>query len=96
MPVQSEVIPVVLNSESDIVALAQTVTGKTAAFGLPIIEQIDTAQRSIQALILSPTRELAMQIANDLKKYSKNVRKLKSAVVYGGSDIRAQISELER
>ena len=95
-PVQEKTIPFLLESKKDMVALAQTGTGKTAAFGLPIIEQIDTDQKSIQALILSPTRELAMQIANDLKKYSKNVKKLKSAVVYGGADIRAQISELNR
>src|SRR5665811_1218525 len=95
-PIQEKVVPFLLESKQDMVALAQTGTGKTAAFGLPIIEQIDTAQRTIQALILSPTRELAMQIANDLKKYSKNVKNFRSAVVYGGSDIRAQISELER
>lgn len=95
-PVQEKTIPFLLESTQDVVSLAQTGTGKTAAFGLPIIQQIDTAQKSIQALILSPTRELAMQIASDLKKFSKNVKKLKSAVVYGGSDIRTQISELER
>ncbi|MEN8115786.1 MAG: DEAD/DEAH box helicase [Bacteroidota bacterium] len=95
-PVQEQTIPFLLESTHDVVALAQTGTGKTAAFGLPIIQQIDTAKKNIQALILSPTRELAMQIANDLKKYSKNTPKFKSAVVYGGSDIRAQISELER
>ena len=95
-PIQEKVIPFLLENEQDMVALAQTGTGKTAAFGLPIIQQIDTDQRSIQTLILSPTRELAMQIANDLKKYAKNIKKLKIAVVYGGSDIRAQISELDR
>ncbi len=95
-PIQEKVIPFILENEQDMVALAQTGTGKTAAFGLPIIEQIDTDQRSIQTLILSPTRELAMQIANDLKKYAKNIKKLKIAVVYGGSDIRSQISELDR
>ncbi len=95
-PIQEKVIPFLLENEQDMVALAQTGTGKTAAFGLPIIQQIDTGQRSIQSLILSPTRELAMQIANDLKKYSKNIKKLKIAVVYGGSDIRSQISELDR
>jgi ATP-dependent RNA helicase DeaD len=95
-PIQEKTIPFLLESEQDMVALAQTGTGKTAAFGLPIIEQIDTTQRAIQALILSPTRELAMQIANDLKKYSKNVKGFKSAVVYGGSDIRQQIRELDR
>ena len=95
-PIQEKVIPFILDNKQDMVALAQTGTGKTAAFGLPIIQQIDTEQRSIQTLILSPTRELAMQIANDLKKYAKNIKRLKIAVVYGGSDIRAQISELER
>ena len=95
-PIQEKVIPFLLENEQDMVALAQTGTGKTAAFGLPIIQQIDTDQRSIQSLILSPTRELAMQIANDLKKYAKYTKKLKIAVVYGGSDIRAQISELDR
>ena len=95
-PIQEKVIPFLLENKQDMVALAQTGTGKTAAFGLPIIQQIDTNQRAIQSLILSPTRELAMQIANDLKKYSKNTKKLKIAVVYGGSDIRTQISELDR
>lgn len=95
-PIQEKVIPFLLENEQDMVALAQTGTGKTAAFGLPIIQQIDTEQRAVQTLILSPTRELAMQIANDLKKYSKNIKKLKIAVVYGGSDIRTQISEIER
>ncbi len=95
-PVQEKTIPFLLESTQDVVALAQTGTGKTAAFGLPIIQQIDTTEKSIQALILSPTRELAMQIANDLKVYSKNVKNFKSAVVYGGSDIRAQIKELDR
>lgn len=95
-PVQEKTIPFLLENTQDVVALAQTGTGKTAAFGLPIIEQIDTEQKSIQALILSPTRELAMQIASDLKKYSKNVKNLRSAVVYGGSDIRAQIKDLEK
>jgi ATP-dependent RNA helicase DeaD len=77
------------------VALAQTGTGKTAAFGLPIIQQIDPGKKSVQALILSPTRELAMQIGSDLENYSKNSKKIKTAVVYGGSDIRKQISDIE-
>ncbi len=94
-PIQEKTIPFLLENVQDMVALAQTGTGKTAAFGLPIIEQIDVAQRSIQALVLSPTRELAMQIAKDLKNYSKNTKGLKIAVVYGGSDIRQQIKELD-
>jgi ATP-dependent RNA helicase DeaD len=77
------------------VALAQTGTGKTAAFGLPIIQQIDLQKKSVQVLILSPTRELAMQIGSDLENYSKNLGKVKIAVVYGGSDIRKQINDIE-
>ncbi len=95
-PVQEETIPFLLESTKDMVALAQTGTGKTAAFGLPIIQQIDPDQKSIQALILSPTRELAMQIGKDIEAYSKNLKKIRVAVVYGGADIRAQISELDR
>ncbi len=95
-PIQEKVIPFLLENKQDMVALAQTGTGKTAAFGLPILQQINIDQKSIQTLILSPTRELAMQIANDLKKYSKYIKKLKITVVYGGSDIRAQMSELDR
>jgi ATP-dependent RNA helicase DeaD len=76
--------------------LAQTGTGKTAAFGLPIIQQIDTSKKHTQALILSPTRELALQIANDLMNFSKFTDKISIAVVYGGADIRKQISQLER
>ena len=95
-PIQEKVVPFLLENKQDMVALAQTGTGKTAAFGLPIIQQIDTDKKSIQTLILSPTRELAMQIASDLKNYSKNLSKLRIAVVYGGSDIRTQISDLAR
>ena len=95
-PVQEETIPFLLKSTKDMVALAQTGTGKTAAFGLPIIQQIDPSQKSIQALILSPTRELTMQIGKDIETYSKNLKKIRVAVVYGGADIRAQISELDR
>jgi len=95
MPVQAEVIPVVLESESDIVALAQTGTGKTAAFGLPIVEQIDVSKKYPQALILSPTRELCVQIAKDLMAYSKFVSGLKVLPVYGGASIDAQIRGLK-
>ncbi len=94
-PVQEKVVPFLLESKQDLVALAQTGTGKTAAFGLPIIQQIDSNKKSVQALILSPTRELAMQIGSDLEHYSKNLNKVKIAVVYGGSDIRKQISDIE-
>ena len=94
-PVQEKVIPFLLESKQDMVALAQTGTGKTAAFGLPIIQQIDLQKKSVQVLILSPTRELAMQIGSDLENYSKNLGKIKIAVVYGGSDIRKQMSDIE-
>ncbi|MEZ5105503.1 MAG: DEAD/DEAH box helicase [Draconibacterium sp.] len=95
-PIQEKTIPFLLESTQDMIALAQTGTGKTAAFGLPIIQQIDQERKTVQALILSPTRELAIQIANDLENYSKNLGKLKIAVVYGGADIKKQINDLEK
>jgi ATP-dependent RNA helicase DeaD len=95
-PVQTQTIPFLLEKPDDMVVLAQTGTGKTAAFGLPIIQQIDTSKKHTQALILSPTRELALQIANDLMNFSKFTDKISIAVVYGGADIRKQISQLER
>ena len=94
MPVQEAVIPVLLDSKSDIVALAQTGTGKTAAFGLPIVEQINIKNKYPQALILSPTRELCVQIAKDLTAYSKYVDGIKVLPVYGGANIDAQIRGL--
>lgn len=95
-PIQEKTIPFLLENRNDMVALAQTGTGKTAAFGLPIIQQIDTSQKHPQALILSPTRELALQIANDLTNFSKFSQKISIAVVYGGADIKKQINQLER
>ncbi len=94
MPVQEAVIPVLLQTNTDIVALAQTGTGKTAAFGLPIVEQINIKNKYPQALILSPTRELCVQIAKDLMAYSKYVDGLKVLPVYGGANIDAQIRGL--
>ncbi|MBW6533403.1 MAG: DEAD/DEAH box helicase [Mariniphaga sp.] len=95
-PIQEKTIPFLLETNTDMVALAQTGTGKTAAFGLPIIQQIDTSKNHTQALILSPTRELAMQIASDLTNFSKFSHKINIAVVYGGADIRKQIDQLDR
>jgi len=95
-PVQEKVIPFLMESRQDLVALAQTGTGKTAAFGLPIIQQLDTQKKSVQTLILSPTRELAMQIASDLQNFSKNLGFINIAVVYGGADIVKQMREIER
>ncbi|WP_297092124.1 DEAD/DEAH box helicase [uncultured Draconibacterium sp.] len=95
-PVQEKTIPFLLESDQDMVALAQTGTGKTAAFGLPIVQQFDSSVKAPQALILSPTRELALQIANDLQNFSKNINGAKIATLYGGSDIRKQITALEK
>jgi len=95
-PVQEKVIPFLMESRQDLVALAQTGTGKTAAFGLPIIQQLDTQKKSVQTLILSPTRELAMQIASDLQNFAKNLGFINIAVVYGGADIVKQMREIER
>ena len=71
MPVQEEVIPYLLGVGNDVIALAQTGTGKTAAYGLPVLQKVDPTQRTTQAVILSPTRELCLQIADDLKDYSR-------------------------
>ena len=96
MPVQEEVIPYLLGDNNDVVALAQTGTGKTAAFGLPLLQQIDVNKRIPQSLILCPTRELCLQIAGDLNDYSKYIDGLKVLPVYGGSSIDSQIRSLKR
>ena len=96
MPVQEEVIPYLLGENNDVVALAQTGTGKTAAFGLPLLQQIDVKHRVPQSLILCPTRELCLQIAGDLNDYSKYIDGLKVLPVYGGSSIDSQIRSLKR
>ncbi len=95
MPVQEKVIPTLLNGDHDLVALAQTDTGKTAAFGLPVIQRIDTSRRVPQALILAPTRELCLQIAGDLADFSKYTPDLTVLPVYGGSSIESQIRALK-
>ena len=94
MPVQEKVIPVLLHGDHDLVALAQTGTGKTAAFGLPVIQRIDISRHVPQALILSPTRELCLQIAGDLADFSKYIPELEVLPVYGGSSIESQIRAL--
>ena len=96
MPVQEEVIPYLLGENNDVVARAQTGTGKTAAFGLPLLQQIDVKNRVPQSLILCPTRELCLQIAGDLNDYSKYIDGLKVLPVYGGSSIDSQIRSLKR
>lgn len=95
MPVQEEVIPYLLGEENDVIALAQTGTGKTAAFGLPILQKINSKTRQPQALILCPTRELCLQIAGDLNDYSKYMDGVKVLPVYGGSSIESQIRALK-
>ncbi|MGV3696859.1 DEAD/DEAH box helicase [Flavobacterium sp.] len=94
--VQEKAIPVLLEQETDLVALAQTGTGKTAAFGFPLIQKIDAEDKSTQALILSPTRELCLQITNEIKQYSKYVKGLHTVAVYGGASITEQAREVKR
>ncbi|WP_417130127.1 DEAD/DEAH box helicase [Phocaeicola sp.] len=96
MPVQEEVIPYLLGNGNDVVALAQTGTGKTAAFGLPLIQKIEVKNCVPQALVLCPTRELCLQIAGDLTDYSKYITDLKILPVYGGSSIDSQIRSMKR
>jgi ATP-dependent RNA helicase DeaD len=96
MPVQEKVIPLLLSEEGDIIALAQTGTGKTAAFGLPLVQMTDTDINATQALILCPTRELCMQITGDLTDYARYTGKLRILAVYGGASIDNQIRELKK
>lgn len=96
MPVQEEVIPYLLGVGNDVIALAQTGTGKTAAYGLPVLQKVRPDDRSTQAVILSPTRELCLQIADDLKDYSRYIDGLRVLAVYGGSSIESQIRALRK
>lgn len=96
MPVQAKVIPHLLKEDNDVVALAQTGTGKTAAFGLPVLQRIDASLREPQAVILSPTRELCLQIAGDLADFSKYLPEVEVLPVYGGSSIESQIRSLRK
>ena len=96
MPVQEEVIPFLLGEDNDVIALAQTGPGKTAAYGLPVLQKTDLHKQTPQALILCPTRELCLQIAGDLSDYSKYIDALKVLPVYGGSSIDSQIKALKK
>ena len=96
MPVQEEVIPTLLESRRDTIALAQTGTGKTAAFGIPLLQRIDTTRRNTQALVLSPTRELCLQIADDLRDFSKYMEGIHVEAVYGGAAIEPQMRALRK
>jgi len=94
--VQEKAIPILLSEETDLVALAQTGTGKTAAFGFPMLQKIDIDSRTTQGLILSPTRELCLQIANEMKAYGKYCKGLNVVAIYGGSSITDQAREVKR
>ena len=96
MPIQEEVIPYLLGTGNDIIALAQTGTGKTAAYGLPLLQKVDPSTREAQAIILSPTRELCLQRAADLKDYSRYIDGLIVGAVYGGASIESQIRSLRK
>jgi ATP-dependent RNA helicase DeaD len=93
-PIQEKVAPTILTTDKDLVGLAQTGTGKTAAFGLPLIELTDVAQNEVQTLILAPTRELCMQITKDLESFSKYTKGLKVVAIYGGAPIETQLKKL--
>lgn len=94
MPVQEEVIPYLLGNGNDVIALAQTGTGKTAAYGIPVLQKTDATSHDTQALILSPTRELCLQIADDLTSFAKYIPSLHVIPVYGGASIVTQMNEL--
>ncbi|WP_027454778.1 DEAD/DEAH box helicase [Xylanibacter brevis] len=96
MPVQEAVIPTLLESRQDTIALAQTGTGKTASFGIPLLMRIDLSSRDTQALVLSPTRELCLQIADDLRDFSKYMDGVHVEAVYGGAAIEQQIRALKK
>lgn len=95
-PIQGQVIPKLLQNDTDLVGLAQTGTGKTAAFGLPLIERVDTFEPHTQALVLAPTRELCLQVTNELQTFGKHIPQLRISAVYGGTDIVRQIKEVKR
>lgn len=95
-PIQEETIPSIIENSNDVIALAQTGTGKTAAFGLPIIQLLDAESKNIQAIILSPTRELCIQISKDIKTYTKYMDDIKVLAVYGGASIENQLRDLKR
>ena len=96
MPVQEEVIPYLLGNRTDVIALAQTGTGKTAAFGIPLLQRIDTSFRDTQALVLSPTRELCLQIADDIRDFAKYIDGVHVEAVYGGAAIEPQMRALKK
>lgn len=96
MPIQEKVIPVLLERDTDMVGLAQTGTGKTAAFGLPLISKTDTNNKNVQTIVLSPTRELCIQITKDIRSYAKYIQDFRVTAIYGGASIEGQLKELRR
>ena len=96
MPVQEAVIPYLLQQRRDVIALAQTGTGKTAAFGIPLLQRMDSKQRQTQALVLSPTRELCLQIADDLRDFGRYMDDIHVEAVYGGAAIEPQMRTLKK
>ncbi len=94
--IQQKAIPVLLEEERDLVALAQTGTGKTAAFGFPMLQKIDVNSRTTQGLILSPTRELCLQITNELKLYGKYCKGLNVVAIYGGASVTDQAKQIKK
>src|SRR5215468_1712670 len=95
-PIQEQAIPVLLSGTKDLVGLAQTGTGKTAAFGLPLLQLVDAAERYPQALVVCPTRELCMQIVNELELFKNFIPGMHVMAVYGGTSIGMQIRDLRR
>ncbi len=95
-PIQEKAIPYLLENDTDLIGLASTGTGKTAAFGLPLINNVDVQSKNVQGLVICPTRELCIQISKDMEAYAGNMRKLRIVPVYGGTDISKQIRQIEK
>src|SRR5215213_8593855 len=95
-PIQQQAIPVLLSGTKDLIGLAQTGTGKTAAFGLPLLQLIDPQQKHPQALIVCPTRELCLQIEKEMESFKKHLPSIHIVAVYGGSSISMQIRDIRR
>ncbi len=95
MPIQQKAMPVLLSGEKDFVGLAQTGTGKTGAFGLPLIQLIDSNKFHTQGIVICPTRELCLQITDDLKQFARYMTKIKIVAIYGGASILTQIKQLK-
>jgi len=96
MPIQAKVIPILLKDTTDLIGLAQTGTGKTGAFGLPLLQRIDAALSRPQGIVLCPTRELCLQITNDLLKFARHMKKIRIVPVYGGASIAVQIRQIKK